>query len=525
MLEEDVNRVLVLVTDLQARDWRDEGVAAGLPRPAAPGADRPASWTWAGPRAGTSTVSDVRPGTRRDPFAGRAWRQGLEVEVENQGTERVAGAQARGLPDANPTPVKTQVLPVARRRRRRDRPAGERAARSLDLPASRLRGPGPPRAPGGGRAAGRRPGRGRPRARQPPPPRRAGAGAHPGPRPHPRRAAPPAWPRRPTCGGCTSAGTWTPSGSRRVGARAALRVPLATERRGPGRPAGARAGAGAPTSSSSPTWPPAGGRSRRSGRSCAPAARSSASSGDEVGGPRGAQRPLPRRPRHTAPPLRRRRPRRSGTPRRGTPFRLALDAAVDHPLARPFTGEEARTWIGLVPPRIWGRMPFREEAATGAPSADGGAPAGTPRVAARGGSCSGSRTGGRRWSRAASGWAAPSGWGPASTRAGSSARSRSSCPVFLDEAATWLTRPDEGRRNVEVGRLAGGHLAPRDAAKVRFVAPGGSETAAHPVRGPGGGRPPDVRPWTAWAPPARGGCSTSARTPAARWGPARTASR
>ena len=66
------------------------------------------------------------------------------------------------------------------------------------------------------------------------------------------------------------------------------------------------------------------------------------------------------------------------------PFGIDLRPEADadttgHPLAAPFTGEDALRWIGTAPPRIWGRMAFEEVApAPPAPGEEGPAGDGGP---------------------------------------------------------------------------------------------------------------------------------------------------
>lgn len=154
-----------------------------------------------------------------------------------------------------------------------------------------------------------------------------------------------------------------------------------------------------------------------------------------------------------------------------TPFTFDLETDTGHPLAQPFTGEDAAAWIGLLPPSVWGRMPFREDVP---PSAT---PNGTPPSAARDGEgdvvlrfkdglpaiVAGSYGLGKTL------------WVATSLDHGWFERAFFFLPVFLDEAAVLATRPDDARRNLEVGRRIVVNWLPRDATDVRFIAPGGAE--------------------------------------------------
>jgi hypothetical protein len=157
---------------------------------------------------------------------------------------------------------------------------------------------------------------------------------------------------------------------------------------------------------------------------------------------------------------------------REEPFRLDLEADTAHPLAAPFTGPDAQGWIGLLPPAIWGRFPFAKIEVSGAP--DGGGPTGAPDAqtdvlyyegperipfAVEGQYGSGKTL----WI----GTSLDNGWLDQGLPF--------FLPVFLDEAAVYLTRPDEARLNLEVGRRLVITWLPSDAEDVRVVGPGGQQ--------------------------------------------------
>ena len=166
------------------------------------------------------------------------------------------------------------------------------------------------------------------------------------------------------------------------------------------------------------------------------------------------------------------------------PFLVDLERPSSHPLAAPFTGDVARGWIGLMPPRIWGRMSFRE--VPGGPGPDGGgaeaggvgrsdhvvlryADEGHPPFVVEGGFGAGRTL-----------------WVSTSIDQGWFERALPFfLPVFLDEAAIYLTRPDAARLNVQVGRRLLVTWLDRDVKDVRFVGPRGMTQT--PVRRDGSG--------------------------------------
>lgn len=169
------------------------------------------------------------------------------------------------------------------------------------------------------------------------------------------------------------------------------------------------------------------------------------------------------------------RPRGRGG--RGVPFGLDFSPRpAPHPLAEPFTNEEAKNWIQQFPPQIWGRMPFVELEAPPAPGEEGprtpaaaeppwtvvlrfwpepGEAQGRPAVVE--GRLGEGRT---LWVATSvdNGWLGNAGY--------------LFLPVFLEEAAMHLTRPPPGGANRLVGAPLLAHL-PGEAQEVRFAAPGG----------------------------------------------------
>ncbi len=154
-------------------------------------------------------------------------------------------------------------------------------------------------------------------------------------------------------------------------------------------------------------------------------------------------------------------------------YQLDFAKTTGNPLAAPFTDPKAEMWIGLYPLIVWGRMPFREPAPGASP--DGGGPAapnapetvvlryadGSP-FAVEGAFGAGKTLwvstcldGEGRWTKNALPFF---------------------LPVLLDRAAKELTRPDDERRNLEVGRRMVVTWLPRDAQGVHVMPAGGSET-------------------------------------------------
>jgi hypothetical protein len=154
-------------------------------------------------------------------------------------------------------------------------------------------------------------------------------------------------------------------------------------------------------------------------------------------------------------------------PIREEPFRFALDARAEHPLARPFTDESSPDWMRAYPPEVFGRLPLRDVGGEGeAPARErttdvggrvvlrfqDGPPAIVEGGLGRGRTLWVATSVDDSWSRALPYF----------------------LPVLLEEAAVWLTRPDELDLDLEVGeRIAA--VLPRDARGERILAPGGEE--------------------------------------------------
>jgi hypothetical protein len=153
----------------------------------------------------------------------------------------------------------------------------------------------------------------------------------------------------------------------------------------------------------------------------------------------------------------------------GDPFLFDLgqrDGA--HPLVSPFTNDEAANWIQRSPPQIWGRVAFVEPEGPEADPASGAPEAVVLRFAAEPGRATGppavlasSYGDGRTVWVATSidnGWLARAGW--------------LFLPVFLEEAARWLTSSPEPGLNTTVGATIEAQL-PAAWTDVRFAVPGG----------------------------------------------------
>lgn len=115
--EQDVNRALVVVTDLQARDWRPPADRGADPLRDAVEALRREGVALQvvdvggaeGPALGNLVVADVALAGTSDVFAGRGFQ--LAVGVENHGTVAVERATLRVFLDDAPAPVRTFTLP------------------------------------------------------------------------------------------------------------------------------------------------------------------------------------------------------------------------------------------------------------------------------------------------------------------------------------------------------------------------------------------------------------------------------
>lgn len=145
-----------------------------------------------------------------------------------------------------------------------------------------------------------------------------------------------------------------------------------------------------------------------------------------------------------------------------------------HLLGEPFTNVRADDWIKRAPPKVWGRTRFLEpgpeEGEGGNTTTEGAAPA-TREIVLRfrpsaaeavgpPGIVSGTLGEGRTV------------WVGTSVDNGWLDRSVLFLPVFLDEAAMYLTRPSDAGRNVEIGGILRAAV-PAAAEQVRIVPPGG----------------------------------------------------
>jgi hypothetical protein len=463
MADEDVNRVVVIITDLQARDWRDERVTealADLLR--AQAAVRVVDV--GGSERRNLTVADLGTASGRDAFVGRPLR--LDVTIENQGAQPVEGARVSVFLDGDATPIRSLRVPTLE-------PVDDATGNpgfctlSLDLPGRAFPRPGshvirvevvPPHTDTGADALGldsRRSFALRVRDRI--------------------RVL--AWARS--------------SRQARLGAEAYLRgvferweidergervrerSPLYELRTVSSESALADALAGgagpAPDLLVIANAAPRGRAVEQVREFVGAGGALLVFVGDALSDPAmlndafhadGEHRLLPY-PYLTA---EERRPETDDAP-----FALDFDLDTGHPLAGPFTGEEAASWIGLVPPAIWGRMTFLEDGAA-EPAAEGlTRPANEGRVVLRfqGDGKPAVVEGAYGLGRTL--------WVATSIDQPWFERTLFFLPVFLDEAAVYATRPDDARLNLEVGRRIVVTWLPRDATNARFVSPGGAE--------------------------------------------------
>lgn len=154
-----------------------------------------------------------------------------------------------------------------------------------------------------------------------------------------------------------------------------------------------------------------------------------------------------------------------------TAFALDLGFQEDpHPLAEPFTNVKADDWIKRFPPAIWGRTAFREAT----PPPEGAErPAGAASFARVVLYFEPDADGRRRPAIVASRFGeGRTVWVGTSIDNGWLATSLFFVPVFLHEAAMYLTRPAEAGRNLEVGGVLRASV-PAEATKVRLTRPGG----------------------------------------------------
>ncbi len=174
---------------------------------------------------------------------------------------------------------------------------------------------------------------------------------------------------------------------------------------------------------------------------------------------------------------------RERTGEKANAFGLDLEFQENpHPIAEPFTNVDADDWIKRMPPVIWGRMPFIEPS-----PAEGGTDGGgeEPGQAQDGevvlrflrdvGDAGESKLGppavvSSRFGEGRTVWVATSldnGWLSTSVLF---------LPVLLEESAMYLTRPADAGRNLEVGGVLRASV-PAEAQRVRFAMPDGGEVS------------------------------------------------
>jgi hypothetical protein len=174
-------------------------------------------------------------------------------------------------------------------------------------------------------------------------------------------------------------------------------------------------------------------------------------------------------------------------------FRIDFNRRTGHPLAEPFTNDAAKEWLEANA-LTWGRVPFVEHAPPAPPASPTPVP-GAPGAGASppGGAVVLRFTDGVPVVVAGVYGLGRTVWVGTSLDDGWFERSLPFfLPVFLEEAALWLTRPEETGRNLLVGGRLEAAL-PRGARRERFVTPGGAETPGErmPTRGT------ILRPWVA----------------------------
>ena len=145
-----------------------------------------------------------------------------------------------------------------------------------------------------------------------------------------------------------------------------------------------------------------------------------------------------------------------------------------HPLGEPFTNVQADDWIKRVPPKIWGRTPFIEPIVTGS---NGGAEADAPKEPEARAIVLRFRPGAGQDEGSPAVVSGTFGegrtvWVGTSVDNGWLDRSVLFLPVFLEEAAMYLTRPSDAGRNLEVGGILRA-MIPATAEQVRVAPPGG----------------------------------------------------
>ena len=147
-----------------------------------------------------------------------------------------------------------------------------------------------------------------------------------------------------------------------------------------------------------------------------------------------------------------------------------------HPLGEPFTNVQADDWIKRVPPKVWGRTRFIEPAPSEGsddPATNGGGAeeASESAVVLRFRPRVGETDGPPAIVAGALG-EGHTVWVGTSVDNGWLDRSVLFLPVFLDEAAMYLTRPSDAGRNLEIGGLLRA-IVPSTAERVRVAPPGG----------------------------------------------------
>ena len=151
-------------------------------------------------------------------------------------------------------------------------------------------------------------------------------------------------------------------------------------------------------------------------------------------------------------------------------FALDLETREhSHPLATPFTGEDAKSWIKLFPPRIWGRMAFVVPEDEPEPGDSDVTPQAGAEVVLR-------YADGRAAIVANEVGAGRAVWVSTSIDNGWLGEDIFFRPVLLSVAAAWLTEGADAGRTLTVGGRLRARLA-RLAERVRLTVPGGRETA------------------------------------------------
>jgi len=453
MADEDVNRAVVVITDFQARDWRDERTTDALADLLAADAAVRVIDVGGSPRRNL-TVADVKTASGRDAFAGRPLT--LDVAVENQGPTPVEGVRLSVFLDGNPTPIRSQVVPPLEAfDAAADSPGSQRML--LHVPGSAFPQPGshvlrvevvPPAADASADSLGLDSRRGFAlRVRD--------------------RIRVLAWARSST-GAVLDAEPYLRGVYERWevdehGERVRERSPL-YELRTVGSE-GALADALAAESESGPDLvvlanaAPRGPGVEALREFVAAGGALIVFVGDRIASKDELNEPFYDDANHRLLPFPYEGAQVVKLDREARPYLLDLEVDTGHPLATHFIGEEAANWIGLVPALVWGRMTFAEEAA--GPDSEG-------RVVLR-------YTDGRAAIVEGGYGLGRTLWVSTSIDQGWLERSLFFLPVLLDEAAVYLTRPDDARRNLEVGRRIVVTWLPHDAAGARFTAPGGAE--------------------------------------------------